>query len=337
MLDFLWRQWSALGIVGGARTEDVWAIDPEALLIFSLEMSRYEPRLFDEVLDWMVVNGKWIDNQRLRGIIRHTNEKASRIISAVASFVSKEAGTYERKWRPLSSLHRYSPNNGPEALFRTKEGLPYPEPRNPSKSFLDYGFLRENVLIRKLTRRIPFASKSNIRFLLRALFGIGSRAECILYLLTHEAGHPSEIAKAIGISFMGARSALVDLSDSGLILTRIKGKRRIEYWVSQKRWWEFLYGVNYEEVSVPVWLDWISLFSALRNVWDVLGEVDKSESEYMRSSKLRESMETINREFVKSGLDVPPVPGPEVPPEKYEKEFQNFIMRVLGARNVSSR
>jgi hypothetical protein len=62
VLDFLWRQWSALGIVGGARTEDVWAIDPEALLIFSLEMSRYEPRLFDEVLDWMVVNGKWIDN-----------------------------------------------------------------------------------------------------------------------------------------------------------------------------------------------------------------------------------------------------------------------------------
>ncbi|MGB7294812.1 MAG: helix-turn-helix domain-containing protein [Candidatus Aminicenantales bacterium] len=337
VLDFLWRQWSALGIAGGARSEDVWTNDPEALLIFSLEMARYEPRLFDEVLDWMVVNGKWIDNQRLRGIIRHNNQIAARLISAVASFVSNEAGTYERKWKAISSLHKYSQNNGPEVLFRTKEGLPYPEPRNPSTFFLDYGFLHEQVSIRKLTRPVPFASRSNIRFLLRALFGIGSRAECILYLLTHEAGHPSEIAKAIGISFMGARNTLVDLSDSGLILTRIKGKRRIEYWISQKRWWTFLSGVNYEEARIPVWLDWIALFTALGNVWGVLGEVDKTESEYMRSSKLRESMETISREFAKSGLDVPPVPGPEIAPENYEKEFQNFIMRVLGARDVSSR
>jgi len=57
----------------------------------------------------------------------------------------------------------------------------------------------------------------------------------------------------------------------------------------------------------------------------------------MRSSKLRDSMETISREFVKSGLDIPPAPGPEIVPDKYEKEFQNFIMRVLGAKNVSSR
>ncbi|MBW2184803.1 MAG: hypothetical protein JRF49_13220, partial [Deltaproteobacteria bacterium] len=70
ILNFLWRQWSALGVAGGARTEDKWVIDPEALLVFSLEMARYEPRLFDEILDWLVVNGKWIDIQRLRGIIK---------------------------------------------------------------------------------------------------------------------------------------------------------------------------------------------------------------------------------------------------------------------------
>jgi hypothetical protein len=48
-------------------------------------------------------------------------------------------------------------------------------------------------------------------------------------------------------------------------------------------------------------------------------------------------MEIISREFIKSGLDVPAVPGPEIAPDKYEKEFQNFIMKVLGARDVSSR
>jgi hypothetical protein len=300
-------------------------------------MTRYEPRLFDEILDWMIVSGKWIDNQRLRGILRHRSETAGRLISAVASFVSEEAGTYERKWKSFASLHKYSLNIGPEVLFITKEGSPYPEPRNASKSFLNYGFLRGPFSIRKMSRPIPVAPRSNIRFLLRALFGIGSRAECILYLLTHEAGHPSEIAQAIGISLMGARNTLIDLSDSGLILTRIRGKRRIEYWISSKRWWEFLSGLKYEETRIPVWLDWIPLYSALINVWDVLGEVDKTPSGYLRSSKLRESMEAISREFLKSGLDVPAVPGAEIVPERYENEFKSFIMKVLGARDVSGR
>jgi len=337
ILDFLWRQWSALGVAGSARTEDIWAIDPEALLVFSLEMARYEPRLFDEILDWMVVNGRWVDNQRLRGIVSKRSESSARLLGATASFVSDEAGTYERKWKSFSSLHEYSSNIGSEILFKTKEGSPYPEPRNASKYFLKFGFLREPISIRKMSRPVPVAPRSNIRFLLRALFGIGSRAECILYLLTHDAGHPSEIARAIGISLMGARNTLVDLADSGLILTRIRGKRRIEYWVSQKRWWEFLSGVKHEETGIPLWLDWISLFSALMSVWNVLGEVDKVPSDYMRSSKLRESMDTISREFLKSGLDVPAIPGAEIAPERYENEFQSFIMRVLGARNVSGR
>jgi len=136
---------------------------------------------------------------------------------------------------------------------------------------------------------------------------------------------------------MGARNTLIDLSDSGLILTRIRGKRRIEYWISSKRWWEFLSGLKYEETRIPVWLDWIPLYSALINVWDVLGEVDKTPSGYLRSSKLRESMEAISREFLKSGLDVPAVPGAEIVPERYENEFKSFIMKVLGARDVSGR
>ena len=65
ILNFLWRQWSALGVLGEARAEDPWVIDPEPMLLFTLEMGRYEPRLFDEVLDWLVVNGRWIDIQRL--------------------------------------------------------------------------------------------------------------------------------------------------------------------------------------------------------------------------------------------------------------------------------
>ena len=82
ILNFLWRQWSALGVLGEAGTEDPWVIDPEPILLFTLEMARYEPRLFDEVMDWLVVNGEWIDLQRLRGIIRRQDETTIRLIGA---------------------------------------------------------------------------------------------------------------------------------------------------------------------------------------------------------------------------------------------------------------
>ena len=56
ILQFLWRQWSALGVAGYADGEDNWVIDPEALLLFSLSISRYDQRLFDEILDWLTIN-----------------------------------------------------------------------------------------------------------------------------------------------------------------------------------------------------------------------------------------------------------------------------------------
>ena len=47
ILAFLWDQWSALGVPGYAESEPSRAIDPEALLAFSIVMARYDARLFD--------------------------------------------------------------------------------------------------------------------------------------------------------------------------------------------------------------------------------------------------------------------------------------------------
>lgn len=347
VLDFLWAQWSALGVSGGGvQSEDKWIIDPEATLVFSLEMARYDPRVFDEILDWLVVNGQWVDISRLRGILKEASETTKRLTSAVANYVSQEAPTYKRKWNALASLYKAMPET-PTLLFLTRDGKPHPPPKTDHHIFLNYGFRREVFVLRKMTRPVSVAKTSNLRFLLRALFGLGSRAECIAYLLTHEAGHPSEVAREIGLSTRGAQDALIELSESGLVLTRGAGKRKIEYWLSRKRWLQFITGVNLDEGAAatewgntfvwhntPVWLNWISLYSALLSVWNVLNEVAETKSDYMRSSKLREVMETISVEFLKSGLDLPSVPGPGVGPDRYEQEFQTFITKVLGARQT---
>src|SRR5580692_7384971 len=80
LLMFLWRQWSALGVLGASATEEEWIIDPEPLLVFSLELARYEPRLFDEILAWLVVNGELLDTARLRRILLKQDVSVVRVV-----------------------------------------------------------------------------------------------------------------------------------------------------------------------------------------------------------------------------------------------------------------
>jgi hypothetical protein len=333
VLNFFWREWSVLGAAGGARAVDRWAIDPEALLAHSLSFARYEPRLFDEILEWLVLNGRWIDLQRLRGIAKGRPEPNARRLGAVAEFLSHAAKGDRRKWMRLAHETGSEGAFPEEALFLTKEGKPYPLPNEMADEFRARGFIRPPFSLRGSARSVPVGSASTIRFLLRALFGVGSRAECILYLLTHESGHPAEVARSLGISVRGVQDALIELSQSGLVLTRVIGKRKIEYWLSQDRWWAFIRGKGFDDADAPVWIGWIDLLSGLANAWEAVDSSAASESQYMRSSTLRESIDSISSEIARSGLAASPPPGPDVPPDRFEDEFQSFILSILGAGN----
>jgi len=73
------------------------------------------------------------------------------------------------------------------------------------------------------------------------------------------------------------------------------------------------------EIEKPVWIDWIALYSALSKIWTTLNEIGKEDiSDYMRSSRLRDSMEIVG--------------GEDVRPEQYEKAFEAFIIKVFGSK-----
>ena len=335
ILGFLWRQWSNLGVLGEASVREQWVIDPEALLIFTLDIARYEARLFDEVMDWLVTNSHWIDMQRLKGILKTKNDETNHLMGAVADFLVLQGR--ERKWSKLAESYSENIPEKSGNLFKQRGTHKQIVLKTIEKdsSFEKYGFVRNVLKPSRKSREVIPTSQATIRFLLRSLFGVGSRAECILYLLTHDGGHPSEVAKSIGISVRGTQDMLIELSKSGLILTRIRGKRKIEYWLSMERWWEFLSKGSFEEIKKPVWIDWIILFTALSKVWETLLGVRETTSEYMKSSKLRESMEVVGDEFAKTGIDIPPIPGKGVRPEDYAKAFEDFIIRVFGAQRES--
>src|SRR4051812_17635051 len=65
LLAFAWTEWSQLGILAPPEPQSGWAQDIEALLLFTFEIARADPRLFDEVLDWLVTNEHFISVRRL--------------------------------------------------------------------------------------------------------------------------------------------------------------------------------------------------------------------------------------------------------------------------------
>src|SRR5258708_9497978 len=101
LVNFLWRQWSALGVAGQPVGEDAWIIDPEALLLLTCTLGRHEPRLFDEMLDWLRENGRFINVMRLKRILQMEKFAGERILAAVAGVLAK--GTEATKWKMLAN------------------------------------------------------------------------------------------------------------------------------------------------------------------------------------------------------------------------------------------
>jgi hypothetical protein len=66
LLGFAWDEWAQMGVSAVPRRVSRWAQDPEALIVFTLEVARSDPRLFDELLDWMLRNESLLTVPRLR-------------------------------------------------------------------------------------------------------------------------------------------------------------------------------------------------------------------------------------------------------------------------------
>ncbi len=338
ILAFLWRQWSALGVLGESGAEDDWVIDPEPLLVFSLDIGRYEPRLYDEILAWLLVNGQWLDMARLKRILEKQNRETVQVAGAAFQFALSKGN--KRKWQNITQfcVSMYKKQSGQvyiEPLFKERSGKSHPlavgdqvEP-----NFLLFSLNRPKINIQKEAKEVPVNASANLRFLLRSLFGIGAKSESILYLLTHEGARPREIADAVGLFWLGIHQTLLDLARSGLVLTRSRG-RKVEYWVSHRKWWDFLASLNIEETPEPKWLNWSAIFSALSVAWKAVDEMAfGTESDYMKSSKLQDSLEIIAQEFSRGGHDIPRIPTMALPPDLHQKTALLFLGSLFGVTN----
>ena len=253
LLDLVWRQWSLLGVAGHAQKDANWIVDLEALVLVTTTYGRSDPRLFDEMLDWLWGNAQWVNVQRLRNIRKQLDLGDEQVLRGIAQWLCQR--TTLSKWKSLLKDSPAPPY--PEPLFRLPDGSGMPLRGEPEPAFARHGLLRGPIERRGMSRPPNPRTAAMLSWKLRSLFGVQARCEFLQWLLTHERGHPAEIARATYYFPRTVEDTLRELAASGLVRSAPSGKA-VHYWLKPEDWF-FLRSWE-EPRGFPRWIDWPRFF-----------------------------------------------------------------------------
>lgn len=192
LLNLLWRQWHELG-APAARQKSVPApsmIDPEALVLCSLASLEREPRLGDALVSWCTTNSEHLSAQRLKNLARDYPISVRALLPGLARVMVK-AGK-DSRWRPLAAAATATP--------------PILVHRGPRQS-----------------TAVPLDRPAAFLLRIRAIFGLGVRADIIAFLLRkrdpQDYSDAGEIARAIGYNRTAVKRTLDVLESAGALST----------------------------------------------------------------------------------------------------------------------
>lgn len=263
-VELLWGQWIAFGVSGHAGPALGHAvIDPEALLLASTTLGRFDPRLFDEVLDWLQDQADWFNLQRLARLQKQHALGDPAVLSAVAIRLARLPA--HKKWGALARVPGEA-RTTPMPLFPEEGHF-----GTPDSDFLAHGWLRGPVRYRGLAVSPRMDQAGNLLLKLRALFGRQSRAEVMAWLLAHESGHPAEVARQTGHFRRSIQLTLNELERSGHIHAS-RGTRTKRFSLRHDDW-RFLATWKSPTVRVfPVWMPWAAVFRWLEQFHALLDD-----------------------------------------------------------------
>jgi len=288
LADFLWDEWAQMGVSASTSRRDTWATDPEALLLLTFEVGRGEPRLFEEVLDWMLVNEKLLSVQRLRNLA--VDEEDRRLVEAVLGWLGQK--------RRRARLGSRSPKTEgqPQPFFRGSRL----QVTDPDPAFLALGFLRPPAEPSGKSQAPDLRLPINFAFRLRLLLGVSVRAEVARALLTVDSPwmNVQALAESTAYAKRNVQEAAGSLSAAGFVEWMVVGN---EYrYKANARWGEFL-AID----RPPGTQDWPQLFRAYRLVlrW-LFNRTTQGLSDYLLLSGARTLIEEIERDLLFAGVGV---------------------------------
>jgi uncharacterized protein YegP (UPF0339 family) len=298
LLEFAWDEWAQMGVLAAPPRPRRWAQDPEALLLLTFEAARDDPRLFDEVLDWLVRNEPLVSARRLRSLCEDPQDRR----------LSGAAMEWAMRQRRPSSPHRggEAGDEEVEPLFRSAD-LPV---LKPDPVFRAYGLSRSAAEPTQKSSEPDLLAAINFAFRLRHLLGVGTRAEAVRYLVTADidSATVAEVAGPSAYAKRNIQEALSSLQAAGVAsVVAAGGEQRFS--VDRSRW-AFL--LDLETKELPIYRDWPNLLGALRRIlrWLMRPDLD-TVSDYLRASQAADLLDEVRPRLNRAGILLPARQGAE--------------------------
>lgn len=294
--ELAWEQWSQLGVSTASPTRrEERAADPEALLLFTLEIGRTDPRLFDEVLDWLALNAPLVSVHRLRNLCASSTDRS--LVDAALDWV---VGARRRE-RPSTTAHR--PSSGDDELVPLFPSLPTPRD-DLDPAFSRHGLARARLTPSGKSQPPRLHDPISFAFRLRRLLGVGVRAEVMRALLTIRAPRLSGkvITASAGFAQRNVREGLTQLHEAGVVdVVHVSDDR---YYSARTSDWATLLGLP-TTPDLPLHYDWIPAYRALTQILRWLQQPGLDElSAYLRASSARTLVDDIAADL--RWMSVPP-------------------------------
>lgn len=290
LVAFAWDEWAQMGLLATSHKPSRWAQDPEALIVFTLEIARADARLFDELLDWILTNEPLLSVRRLRAMCVDETDHA--LVTAALAWLTRQ----RPRARLGNSTNMPAPTN-PQPLFGSDIHMD-----EPDEDFSAAGWLRPPLIPSHKSQHPSVNAPINLAFRLRQILGVGIRAEVVRVLLTTEAPwvNAQALARSTGYAKRNVHDALAGLSAAGVVsVFTVAAEQR---YTAQHPAWAALLGSKPHQL--PAHRDWPQLLSVLRRILRWLDQPELATmSDYLRASRARDLLETI-----KSDLDFVGIP-----------------------------
>jgi hypothetical protein len=298
LLRFVWNQWAQLGVAAHMERRDRRAADPEALLLFTLELARRDPRLFDEVLDWGRLNGSLLSTQRLRTVCR-TLDIEEGLVSVFLDWTGSHNPSLP--WARASKRSAAPSRKETELFIMGSDNLFLTE---PDPIFLRHGYRRPIARPSRKSIEPLMRRPACLAIRLRLLFGVGARAEALRHLISNPEQRftATQVSESAAFARRNVHDALTSLERAGVLVAGRDGNERM-YAIQRRMWQEFLV---ISDGDWPEFMDWIRLFRVtLKLVRWAEGPPEHGESDYLRESKTRDLLEELEHDLTSIGLVSP--------------------------------
>lgn len=186
-----WNSWRELGVAGIDRFYGNCLIQPEELIILTAIISKHDPRLRDEALDWCSRYHELISISRLRSLLKLFDAETTHAFSRFSTYLNSISTA---KWPHMGE--------GVHFAFKLSGKSKLPALESPSLLMLR----------------------------LRSLFGPGAKADILSYFLTKNGMHFSASdLNEIGYTKRSLMTALDHLATSGvLVATNVRNTKNYE-------------------------------------------------------------------------------------------------------------